>query len=370
MAAPVSNSATATSSASGNANASESASVSTTTSSDATHRSPGCFTPSGIAEGKCYGLVRVPVQGLHLPTLDRQLVPIWGQCPADEPFHHELTYGYEDRRGLPALTLRYRTDEEDVYIEERERHSEVTVAVWDYLEECLPDLPPADVRPAIVFQHGTTLAVDVTFRPAATKAFEYARGNLVMIQVEAEPDVCDKGRNMSFELEIWSNSLDPDVLPIDILQLPRSQTKDPDLFASLQDMVSKVGKLVGAALELHGPLREDQTTIYSNVTRNYVKLSKKSMGLEHLKLLELLPTHLRWRGLRYLLQYSGRCPHDERLSKDYPLDRDHPLDDPELVGEETAETSAATASPTLDSSSSNPSDASGAANKKRKSGET
>lgn len=369
MAEPVSNSANATSSAS-DSRASESIDTSNATTSTASvpsttpRRVQDYFTPAGIEEGKRYGLVRVPVNPREFVTLDRKLVPIFGNPPPDQPFPHEMTHSYEDRRMLRPLTLRYQSDNEDDYIDEKDKHDEVTSAIWDYLREMCPHAPAAHVQPAIVFQPGEFLAIDVTFRPGSEDVFEYAKGNLVMVQVEAEADVCNKGRIMHFDLEVWSNSLAPDIMPIDIVQLPRREIKDPELFASLQDMVGKVGKLVGAALEMHGPLREHQTTIYSNVMRLYVKLSKKSMGLEYRELLQHLPTRLRWRGFRYVLQYSGRSSHTERLSKDYPLDA---ADSGE---EEAAETSAATASPTLDSSSSNPSDASGAANKKRKSGET
>lgn len=270
-------------------------------------------------------ILRVPIcpkKNKRWDSIERKLVPTFGLCPKDEPVDYYLTRPLdedEDRREIPPLTLRYTATSEMARNLVVSRHDDIINAYWVRMKEIMPDQPASITRPSIVFHHGNELLplFDVTF--ANVDALYHARGfmELVHVEIEGLPDT----NRLCFKNTVWSNTLTPDVMPIDILQLPQQVNPSaPAFIIALGDMVSGIGSVLGGATMQIGSWNDDGETTSGDTLRFYVQLTRESMKLDFQQLVDLIPTHMRWEGFAYPLAYSGRGLHfPDKFSKDYPL---------------------------------------------------
>lgn len=244
----------------------------------------------------------------------------------DLPLEQKLTQPLKeaDRRVLPPLTIRWQAQSGQGLAAEKARLDDIAKALWPRVQELLPDHPPHELRPSVVLIDEDEIFIDATF--SSVEAFTVARNRIGQLQIELAVPRCS-GDRMIFDQVLWANTLPRDVMPIDIFHFPTEDAKDPQLVASLVDMVAGIGSLLGAgfmqpgsAEEVEGTTTTRTTTLRSNILRLYVKLSRSSMKLDYDELLDFLPMLFRWHGAPLTLEYAGKEHfHPEKFSKDYPL---------------------------------------------------
>lgn len=277
---------------------------------------------------KNWGVLRVPWPRppKRWELLDRKLVPLFGAVPMDLPLEQKLTQPLKeaDSRVLPPLTIRWQAQSGQGLAAEKARLDDIAKALWPRVQELLPDHPPHELRPSVVLIDEDEIFIDATF--SSVEAFTVARNRIGQLQIELAVPRCS-GDRMIFDQVLWANTLPRDVMPIDIFHFPTEDAKDPQLVASLVDMVAGIGSLLGAgfmqpgsAEEVEGTTTTRTTTLRSNILRLYVKLSRSSMKLDYDELLDFLPMLFRWHGAPLTLEYAGKEHfHPEKFSKDYPL---------------------------------------------------
>lgn len=242
-----------------------------------------------------------------------------GFCPRDEPLEHEVTFSCKDRRSLGPLSLRYRAPKGVQLITNYFRQDSVIDALWSNLKKLMPDQPPHNVRPSVLFEEnkdevkGDTLAC-ITLVCASVESFMLIRDNLHEIRVE------DDAKHIGiYAQHIWSNTLAGDIFPIDILRLPLGVACLNEFFSALDHMASPVGSLLGVGVVGIDSWRGDDCTTTAGITRAYVQLYPSSMQLHFEDLIDRLPTRLQWEGVLYSIFYPGRDLHKvQKSSLDYP----------------------------------------------------
>lgn len=192
---------------------------------------------------------------------------------------------------------------------------QIISAVLSRVKEVVPDEVGRTARPGVIFD------ADDDEKPASRKracldllcgtaeVFMAVRACLATIEVEPV-----KGERVVYSQHRWSNSLPGCLFPIDILRLPQVSAFKSELFKALEDMVYRVGKVLGVG----NVMLADETGL-TGITRAYVKLSPAAMKLNLGEMVAQLPTRLFFEGSGYTLRYTGCSLNEKRIdSKTYP----------------------------------------------------
>lgn len=250
----------------------------------------------------------------------RRIVAIAGHPPLDTPYWVKQTLTDYDRRRMASYSLRFTAvgdDQVDILL----RQDEVRRAIWEAVGQEMERRNVSGSLPAVLIEKGR---------------FEVGEKDVVRVDVICDnDDLCNILINCMKQiriqqagqeawtifLESFSNSLDADILPFDLLRLPLTAENSDAIMKSLDTMVKDVGHVIGigkfeytdpAHGFSHGP---------SHVYRGYIKLSPASMTLAFAALARSLPTHFVWHQIPYPLRYAGRGFHDEAVhSANFPVE--------------------------------------------------
>lgn len=252
------------------------------------------------------GVLRIVYSACPPPMLERKLELLHGTLPEDIPLETNATYAKLDLRKLPPLTIRYVDGGSRGCISSNLRQDQVIEALWSRVDALLSNHVISGDRPGVVFDYLTRdgvgyLTIDLTF--STVDVFLVVRDNLREIQVGA-----DVGSLTSFVQDGWCNTLPGRLIPIDILQIPIDEAASEKFLKALKHKFSRAGQVVGVGamfLTSSYSWQESESDVPLNIVRAYVKLNHEAMTLDSAEYSKLLPTHMRWKGMRYNLCWPG-----------------------------------------------------------------
>lgn len=264
------------------------------------------------------GSLRIKLPEPELPPALRSSVTVvGGRCPYDLPYWFNQMDSW-DRRYMPPYTMRFSASASTSDVDLEGAQDEIRRAVWQateiqMIERNLPGpLPSVLVELDPLDPLKVDGCIDVTF--ANEDGLVAMVSCLSEIQIEkASGAIC------TLPFVYCSNSLPSNVIPFDLLRVPLTEDNSKAVFKSLDAMVSDVGAVIGLAW-----IDYDQTSLRklrpNDVLRAYLKLAPTSMALPFEVLATKMPTHFKWEGVPYTLQYAGRDFHKTPLhSAHFPL---------------------------------------------------
>lgn len=276
--------------------------------------------PADVKPSLSNSILHIPSSGPQQLNMVQSLIPLFGSPPTESPSWSGFAHQYPDGRGLPPLTLRYASLQDDDLSVQQQAQNYVRSAVWVTVERLLAGHGLGrEALPLITFDEGprTPTAgfgrVDLTF--ADRHAFSIVHTQLREIKIG------ENEQRGTYPLSAYTNNIDGTVFRVDVvnLPLPLVGTELDSLNSALTHLASNIGLLLGVAKSvLSSPLHA--APVYAGVLRLYVKLDRSLLAVPISVLATRLPTHMLWQGTRYALIYNGRYFHQgPRDSNDYHL---------------------------------------------------
>lgn len=264
------------------------------------------------------GILHIPSSGPQQLTMVQSLLPLFGSPPTESPTWSGFAHQYPDGRGLPPLTIRYASSQDDDLSVQQQAQNYVRSAIWVTVERLLAGYGIGrEALPLITFDEGPRTPtggfgrVDLTF--ADRHAFSIVHDQLREIKIG------ENDQRGTYTLSAYTNNIDGTMFRVDVvnLPLPVNEAELNSLSSALTHLSSNIGTLLGVAKSvLNSPLHE--APVYAGLLRLYVKLDRSLMAVPLTGLVARLPTHMLWQGTRYALIYNGRYfHHGPRDSEDY-----------------------------------------------------
>lgn len=301
-----------------------------------------------LGEGKLH----ISLADAMQPLLDRDIVPLEGECSEDLFWWDSQTLDRNDRRNLQPLTMRFLARDRPPGSSFRGRHDDIRRAIWQAVGNEMNKANVSGPLPSVIVEENpfnerkSRDCIDVSFDDGFLLSAILAKlSRIEIVEVDEEP--------WQLSLSYFSGTLPRDILPFDVLRLPVTQSNSKAVMQSLTTMMASVGTVLGIG-KIHYPEEVLGRSLGpTQVTRDYLKLSRKSMTLPFNSLISQIPTHMVWKRASHSLQYAGRDLHDAAVhSDDFP---------PEDVEEEDQ------ASTSTDANGASSSKSTGESNKRKRS---
>lgn len=260
--------------------------------------------------------LRIKASGQEGGRLKRSLLILHGQPPRDDPLVLDITSFGEDRRHIQPLTIRYLAKDTETACSRGDWQDRVTAAIWTRLQVISPDVI---ARPAIIFdedQESFAPILELTFDSVEQWAAAWEK--LETIEVDHNTK-----HPLTYEQDVWANTLPANIFPVDILRLPVEEGRRSEFFAALQDLASPIGCVLGTGLIQAAAPGSDNTPSPSGIIRFYIKLSTASMKVDFDDMIAGFPTKFCWQGEAFKMVYAGYEYQEAEMSVDYPEETRH-----------------------------------------------
>lgn len=220
---------------------------------------------------------------------------------------------------MEPLSIRYRAQEGDVPVGDGRWQDAVAAAIWTRLQALSAQWHCSFAQPAIVFDEDVknvlAAAPCIVLLFEVPAAFVAARDGLKTIAVDHETD-----DPITYQQDVWTTTLDPHILPVDILRFPVDEAAEAGFFAALQDLASSLGPVLGAGLIYVHAGQPSEAPTSSHIIRFYVQLAPSTLRLTFESMVNHLPTLFFWHGATYTLMYPGKEGGSAaRVSAPYPF---------------------------------------------------
>lgn len=261
------------------------------------------------------------VMGEDVPNaLNRNVVVKEGLCPVDRPHWPLPTLSTYDRRYLRPLSFRFLASNRGDLGSWLGRQDQIRQEIWRSIAQLQQEWHLDDPLPVIVFDCDT---LDATKRYGCLEmTFETENLFICVGDKMSSITIRASGEEQCTKLDIcqWSNTLESNIMPFDILRLPLTANNSSAVFKSVKSMMASLGTVVGlAAIEITSTT-DGMAHPRTDTARFYLQLTPASMKMSWPSLIAAIPTHFVWESIPRTLQYSGRQLHQvAKHSDDYPV---------------------------------------------------
>lgn len=242
--------------------------------------------------------------------------PLSGTLPRDAPLWLDYTEPNVDARGLRPFTVRLRSTERPSTMISPVYQLEVRSALLREMDQLLRREP--DALPTITFdeylaEDGQRCGViDMVFNGRA--AFTEGQAHLKNLDLHFQRI---GGSDISYAYATCTNTLHGGIFVLECLRLPVDATNAKAVHNALTAICAPIGIVLG----IGNVMTHSYGRKFSNETlRVYVELHQASLALPWQLMVCQLPTHIKWQGYPYTLNYPGRVFHKNTVfSANFPI---------------------------------------------------
>lgn len=296
------------------------------------------------------GVVQINFSTKPPPPLQRRITSFQGFCPLDTPLWDAQTLDCHDRRNMSPWTLWFVGPLERAGGKFHNRHDEIRRGIWNVVAQEMTKHSLSGPLPIVIIDEDHL--DDVKTRGSVEVIFHDATIFTLMVNCMFEIRIQEPGgRLRPLPLRCFSNSLERGVLPFDLLRFPLAAVDSKALLQSLNTMLEGVGSVLGIGKLDHVPGSLGIPPGHSGLLRFYVRLPPTTMALDFRAYALKLPTHFKWNGIAYVMQYNGRDMHDVQVhSADFPLEEEVSANDLGSTTSSSAPASSSSSSTLVESS--------------------
>lgn len=252
-----------------------------------------------------------------------ELTPIVGSTPLDEPFWHNHAT-MPPARGLGPRTMRYKSNRCSIP-EQWDHLCKARHAIWDKINEALPNGAAAKALPSIVFDisadpddhHAGVLDLVFASHEAFEEAYRIMGGLDQIVVAGVHPDDDDAH---IYKFECSTNSMPGRIVPFECIRLPSDTLDGSAVLAAFQEIFKSLGSVEGMIRVTVHSQRWSVRGQNVGVWRGYVELAPENMAPPWQEVISQLPTHWVCNGIPYTLRYPGSHLHEEDVfSRDFTI---------------------------------------------------